>query len=116
MHLDRITSAKAPDPSGNAGGLSGRVDADFYPNGILWNFHLFATYLRARDLFADNGRPKRSATYYDFGLEWVFQRPDQKGKGLIPALSLHRTIGSNFLDGTSQAVTTTLMLTLKSSN
>lgn len=113
-HMDRITYAKPPTSSGNAVGLNGRVDADFFPNGLLWHFHVFGTYIRAHDLYADNDRPKRSATYYDFGLEWVFARPDQKGKGLIPALSLHRTIGSNFLDGTAHSVSTSLMLTLKS--
>lgn len=115
-HLDRITYAKAPNSAGNAAGLNGRVDADFFPNGILWHFHVFSTFVRARDLYAEGDRPKRTATYYDFGLEWVFLPPDEKGKGLIPALSLHRTIGSNFLDGTARAVTTTLMLTLKAAN
>lgn len=112
-HLDRITYARAPDTAGGAGGLNGRIDADFYPNGALWNLHFFATYVRAKDLFADTGRPKRSSTFYDFGVEWAFMRPDKKGKGLIPALSLHRTIGDNFLDGTSRSVTTSLVLTVK---
>jgi hypothetical protein len=115
-HLDRVTYAKAPNSPGDAAGLNGRVDADFFPNGILWHLHVFSTFVRARDLYAQGDRPKRSATYYDFGLEWAFLPPDQKGKGLIPALSLHRTIGSNFLDGTSRSVTTTLMLTLKAAN
>lgn len=112
-HLDRVTYAKSPSTAGNAIGLNGRVDADFFPNGALWPIHLFATAVRARDIYTSAGLEKRSSTYYDFGVEWALVRPDKKGTGVVPALSLHRTIGDNFLDGTSRSVKTSLALTLK---
>lgn len=111
--LDRVTYAKAPNSAGNAAGFNGRIDADFYPNGIFWHLHFFTTFVRARDVYASSGLEKRSATYYDFGVEWILTHPKNDGKSVTPALSLHRTIGENFLDGTSRAVKTMLVLTLK---
>jgi hypothetical protein len=111
--LDRVTYAKTPNSAGNAAGFNGRIDADFYPNGIFWRLHFFTTFVRARDVYSSADLQKRSATYYDFGVEWVLTHPKGDGKDVTPALSLHRIIGENFLDGTSRSVKTMLVLTLK---
>lgn len=74
------------------------VGVSYYPGGALYRLHLLGDVLRARDFSQSGTAVKRSSTFYDFGVEYAFTDPRQvKDKGLIPALSLKPTLGSNFV-------------------
>lgn len=112
--IDQVRQTKAnQEVSGGAGGLNLKTSLNYYPGGELARLRLFLDAVRARDLYAASEIGKRSSTYYDFGAEWLFTRPDQKAGAVAPTLGLHRTIGDNFLTGTARSVQTVVSFGLK---
>jgi hypothetical protein len=106
-------SAAQQRAEGKAAGLNVKLNLNYYPGGPIAPLRLFVDAVRARDLYAESTITKRSSTYFDFGAEWVFTRPDKKAGAIAPTLSLYRIIGSNFLIGTSPTVKTVVGFGLK---
>ncbi len=112
--MDRVHTNKATaGVVGNAVGLNVRMSLNYYPGGVVAPLRLFSETVRATDLYADSIIGKRNSTYNDFGMEWMFTRPDKKPGAIAPTLSLHRTIGANFLSGLPRTVQTVIAFGLK---
>lgn len=113
-HADRVRlSAAQHRAEGNAAGLNVKLNLNYYPGRSVAPLRLFLDSVRARDFYAASNITKRDSTYYDFGAEWMFTRPDKKAGAIAPTLSIHRIIGSNFLIGTSRTVQTAVAFGLK---
>ena len=111
LHLDRH---RADGERGRLFGGHVGLGVSYYPGGALYRLHLFGDALRARDFSQSGTAVKRSSTFYDFGVEYAFTDPRLvKDKGLISALSLKRTLGSNFLTGEADTAKTVLTLSMR---
>ncbi|MVW64220.1 hypothetical protein GPY61_30260 [Massilia sp. NEAU-DD11] len=112
--VDRVRlSPSQQRVQGNAAGLNLKLNLNYYPGHQVAPLRLFLDSVRAHDFYAGSDLTKRDSTFYDFGAEWMFTRPDKKAGAIAPTLSLHRFIGSNFLIGTSPTVKTVLAFGLK---
>jgi hypothetical protein len=111
LHLDRHREDGAS--SRMYGGHVG-VGLSYFPGGPLWRLHLFGDAVRARDFHSNASTGKRVSTYYDAGVEYAFIDPlAPTQSGVIPTLSLKRTLGGNFLTGEAETAKTVLTLTLR---
>lgn len=111
LHLDRHREDGA---NGRLIGGHVGLGISYYPGGALYRVHFFGDAIRARDFGQSGSAVKRSSTWYDLGVEYAFTDPRTvKDKGLVPTLSLKRTLGSNFLTGEADTAQTVLSLSLR---
>lgn len=109
LHADRVASL---GETGTVHGGHAALRGTVYPGGAFWPIRLFASAKRARD-FGGSAELRRSSTLYRIGVAYAFIDPRFKELEIEPALSLQRTVGSDFLNGIARHATTQLVLTIK---